>query len=234
MKIAEIARVIEAVLFVSGDGVDRDEFKRIYDMSDKELNKCLDILREKYSGDSGIHLIQYKNKMQLSSNPELVENVAEILNPIRERSLTKAALETVAIVAYKQPITRTEMKRTYFKGELSSEIPIEFTNDFPTMGMFARSIGVSVSAVKAWAGVTEDGKYKHDRFASAYACVKEWAEGMMESGALSGKLDANMAKFVLSNDYGKKDSKTVETSLTGIDERTLAVIERVAKRVGNG
>lgn len=111
MKIAEIARVIEAVLFVSGDGVDRDEFKRIYDMSDKELNKCLDILREKYSGDSGIHLIQYKNKMQLCSNPELAENVAEILNPIRERSLTKAALETVAIVAYKQPITRTEIEQ---------------------------------------------------------------------------------------------------------------------------
>ncbi len=111
MKIAEIARVIEAVLFVSGDGVDRDEFKRIYDMSDKELNKCLDILREKYSGDSGIHLIQYKNKMQLCSNPELAENVAEILNPIRERSLTKAALETVAIIAYKQPITRTEIEQ---------------------------------------------------------------------------------------------------------------------------
>ena len=111
MKIAEIARVIEAVLFVSGDGVDRDEFKRIYDMSDKELNKCLDILREKYSGDSGIHLIQYKNKMQLCSNPDLAENVAEILNPIRERSLTKAALETVAIIAYKQPITRTEIEQ---------------------------------------------------------------------------------------------------------------------------
>ena len=111
MKIAEIARVIEAVLFVSGDGVDRDEFKRIYDMSDKELNKCLDILKEKYSGDSGIHLIQYKNKMQLCSNPALADNIAEILNPIRERSLTKAALETVAIVAYKQPITRTEIEQ---------------------------------------------------------------------------------------------------------------------------
>ena len=111
MKIAEIARVIEAVLFVSGDGVDRDEFKRIYDMSDKELNKCLDILKEKYSGDSGIHLIQFKNKMQLCSNPALADNIAEILNPIRERSLTKAALETVAIIAYKQPITRTEIEQ---------------------------------------------------------------------------------------------------------------------------
>ena len=135
---------------------------------------------------------------------------------------------------FKQPLTRTEMKKTYFKGELSSETPIEFANDFPTMGMFARSIGVSVSAIKAWAGVTEDEKYKHDRFALAYACVKEWAEGMLESGAIAGKLDSNMAKFVLTNDYGKKDSKTVETSLAGIDEKTLAVIERVSKRLGNG
>lgn len=110
MKIADIARIIEAVVFVSGDGVDKDEFKRIYDLSDKELNKCLDILKQKYSGDSGIHIIQYKNKIQLCSNPELVENVAEILNPIRERSLTKAALETIAIIAYKQPITRAEIE----------------------------------------------------------------------------------------------------------------------------
>ena len=111
MKIADIARVIEAVLFVSGDGVDRDEFKRIYDLSDKELNKCLDILKEKYKDDSGIHLISYKNKLQLCSNPALADSVAEILNPIRERSLTKAALETIAIVAYKQPITRTEIEQ---------------------------------------------------------------------------------------------------------------------------
>ena len=111
MKIADIARVIEAVLFVSGDGVERDEFKRIYDMSDKELNKCLDILKEKYSGDSGVHIIQFKNKIQLCSNPALADNIAEILNPIRERSLTKAALETIAIIAYKQPITRAEIEQ---------------------------------------------------------------------------------------------------------------------------
>ena len=110
MKIADIARIIEAVVFVSGDGVDKDEFKRLYDLSDKELNKCLDILKEKYSGDSGVHIIQYKNKIQLCSNPELADNVAEILNPIRERSLTKAALETIAIIAYKQPITRAEIE----------------------------------------------------------------------------------------------------------------------------
>ena len=134
---------------------------------------------------------------------------------------------------FSQPLSHIEMKKTYFKGELSAEIPIEFVSDFPTMGMFARSIGVSVSALKAWAGITEEGKYLHPRFASAYACVKEWAEGMMESGALAGKLDANMAKFVLTNDYGKKDSKVVETKVPEIDEKTRAVIERVAKRLGD-
>lgn len=111
MKIADIARVIEAVLFVSGDGVDKDEFKRIYDLSDKELNKCMDILKQKYNEDSGINIITYKNKFQLCSNPALAENVAEILNPIRERSLTKSALETIAIIAYKQPITRSEIEQ---------------------------------------------------------------------------------------------------------------------------
>lgn len=111
MKIADIAKVIEAVLLVSGDGVDKDEFKRIYDLSDKELNKCLDILKQKYNEDSGINIITYKNKIQLCSNPALAENVAEILNPIRERSLTKSALETIAIIAYKQPITRSEIEQ---------------------------------------------------------------------------------------------------------------------------
>ena len=133
---------------------------------------------------------------------------------------------------FSQPLTRIEYKKTYNKnGDIESEYPVEFTADFPTMGMFARSINVSVSALKAWAGITEDGKYKHDRFASAYARVKEWAGGMMESGALSGKLDANMAKFVLTNDYGKQDKQVIDTRVTGIDEKDLALIQRVEARL---
>jgi len=48
--------------------------------------------------------------VQLCSNPDIVESISELLNPIRERSLTKAAMETAAIIAYKQPITRTEVE----------------------------------------------------------------------------------------------------------------------------
>ncbi len=133
---------------------------------------------------------------------------------------------------FSQPLTRIEYKRSYYSNEqLKEEYPVEITSDFPTMGMFARSIGVSVSALKAWAGITEDGRYRHDRFASAYACAKEWAGGMIESGALSGKLDANMAKFVLTNDYGKQDKQVIDTRVTGLDEKDLALIRRVEARL---
>ena len=110
MKFNEMAKIIEGVLFVAGEGVDVDEFKRKFDINDKEFNKCLDILQQKYNEDSGVNIIRYKSKVQLCSNPAIVENISEILNPIRERSLTKAAMETVAIVAYKQPITRIEIE----------------------------------------------------------------------------------------------------------------------------
>ena len=110
MNLNECAKIIEGILFVSGEGVDIDEFKKYFDMNDREFNKCLDILKEKYNANSGINVIQYKSKVQLCSNPSIVENIAEVLNPIREKALTKAALETVAIIAYKQPITRTEIE----------------------------------------------------------------------------------------------------------------------------
>ena len=110
MNLKEIAKIIEGVLFVAGEGVDIDVFKTRFDMNDREFNKCLDILKEKYNEESGVNVIKFKNKVQLCSNPNIVENISEILNPIRERSLTKAALETVAIVAYKQPITRSEIE----------------------------------------------------------------------------------------------------------------------------
>lgn len=110
MNLKEIARIIEGVLFVAGEGIEIDVFKTRFDMNDREFNKCLDILKEKYNEDSGVNVITFKNKVQLTSNPAIVENISEILNPIRERSLTRAALETVAIIAYKQPITRTEIE----------------------------------------------------------------------------------------------------------------------------
>ena len=72
MNLKEITKTIEGVLYVSGDGVDRDVFKTAYDLSDKELNKCLNTLKAKYNEESGVNIIEYKNKIQLCSNPSIV------------------------------------------------------------------------------------------------------------------------------------------------------------------
>ncbi len=110
MNSKQLAKIIEGVAFVSGDGIEKSEFKNKYEASDKQINEALDILKSKYSTDSGINIIEYKSKIQLCSNPDLAEDIADILNPIREKVLSKSVLETVAIIAYKQPITRLEIE----------------------------------------------------------------------------------------------------------------------------
>ncbi len=123
MKIEEIAKIIEGVLFVAGEGIEEDVFKTRFDMNDREFNKCLDILKEKYNENSGINLISFKSKIQLCSNPSIAESISDILNPIREKSLTKSALETVAIIAYKQPITRSEIE--FARGGVNCDYAIQ-------------------------------------------------------------------------------------------------------------
>lgn len=102
--------VILSVLFVAGDGVDVNFIAEKLEVEPKQINKAVEKLKNRFSGNSGIHLIKYNNKIQLSSNPDYAPYIETVLNPIRERALTKATLETIAIIAYKQPITRLEVE----------------------------------------------------------------------------------------------------------------------------
>ena len=67
-------------------------------------------LQEKYSKDSGIQLLLFNNKLQFCSNPENADAVSSVLNPIKERELSKSMLEVAAIIAYKQPVTRIDLE----------------------------------------------------------------------------------------------------------------------------
>ena len=104
-----IVAAIEAVLFVAGDGVAADYLADKFGVSEGVISDALEQLRAKYSGECGIHLIKYRKNWQFCTNPIHAERINVVLNPIRERNLTRAALETMAIVAYKQPITRLEI-----------------------------------------------------------------------------------------------------------------------------
>ena len=107
-----LENIIESVLFVSGDPIPVSEFCYKFGATEKEVDEAVKNLTEKYSGASGIQLRSFNKKLQFASNPDYVDYIAAVLNPIRQRSLTKATLETAAIVAYKQPITRTEIEET--------------------------------------------------------------------------------------------------------------------------
>ena len=106
----QLTNTIEAVLFASGKGVAIADIAEKLEVTEGEVKKALGELREKYSGDSGIALLEFNKKAQLGSNPKYKEGVSAVLNPIREKELTRTILETAAIVAYKQPITRTEIE----------------------------------------------------------------------------------------------------------------------------
>ena len=105
-----LKEVLKAILFVAGDGVEKDLLAEKLELSIKELNEVVEELKEEYSGENGIHLIEFKNKIQFSSNPNFADYISDVLSPVREKMLTRAALETLAIVAYKQPITKLEIE----------------------------------------------------------------------------------------------------------------------------
>ncbi|MBQ8749044.1 MAG: SMC-Scp complex subunit ScpB [Clostridia bacterium] len=111
LKGKKLEEVLASILFVSGDGIEIKDIKEKLDLKDKEIDNAIEKLKERYCGECGINVITYKGKIQLSSNKSYAECVTEVLNPIKEKLLTKKALEVIAIVAYKQPITKLEIEQ---------------------------------------------------------------------------------------------------------------------------
>lgn len=110
-EIEKLENVIEAILFVSGDGVAITDIMESLELQKSEVTSAVNKLKKKYSGSSGVQLLSYNGKIQLGSNPDYAEPVSFVLNPIKEKELSTAALETIAIVAYKQPVTRLEVEQ---------------------------------------------------------------------------------------------------------------------------
>ena len=105
-----LSNILESILFVSGNPVPIDIISEKLGVSTKEVQDAAKKLQERYSEKSGLRLLIFNKKLQLSSNPEYVKSVESVLNPIKEKELTNAMLETLAIVAYKQPVTRVEIE----------------------------------------------------------------------------------------------------------------------------
>lgn len=110
MDIEKIDNVLEALLFLSGEPLKTETISEMLDLQKSEIRPAITRLKKKYGGKCGIHLLEYNGKLQFGTNPEYKEEVSTVLNPIREKELSKATLETIAIVAYKQPVTKLEVE----------------------------------------------------------------------------------------------------------------------------
>ena len=110
-NLEKLTSTIESILFVSGTQVAISDIAEKLEVSNQDILKCAEILKEKYSKDSGIQLLIFNKKLQFCSNPENADAVSSVLNPIKEKELSKSMLEVAAIIAYKQPVTKVEIEK---------------------------------------------------------------------------------------------------------------------------
>ena len=106
----KLTNIIEAILFASGEAVSIEFLRDKLDINKRQADAAVNQLEKKYSGDCGIRLLHFNNKLQFATNPEYKESVSLVLTPIREKEFTRTILECAAIIAYKQPITRGELE----------------------------------------------------------------------------------------------------------------------------
>ncbi|MGP4070265.1 SMC-Scp complex subunit ScpB [Halobacillus sp. B29] len=111
MELEEYKAILEGVLFASGDeGLTRKKIGTLLEISQKELNDILEELKQDYeSAHRGITIMDSHGVLHLTTKPEHASYYKRMIDSPGNTRLSQAALETLAIVAYQQPITRIEI-----------------------------------------------------------------------------------------------------------------------------
>ncbi|MDR0552334.1 MAG: SMC-Scp complex subunit ScpB [Spirochaetaceae bacterium] len=103
--------LVEALLYLECDPVDEETIARITGLAKPAVELCLENLRQRFSGaDSGIELVKLGGGIILAPKKEYWDTLRERYGKKNEAKLSRAAMETLAIVAYKQPVTRGEIE----------------------------------------------------------------------------------------------------------------------------
>ena len=111
MKIEEMESVVEAVLFVCGKEVSLSDMAEVLNLDKATTRAVIRALSDKYEQQNrGIRIIEMDNTFQMCSAPEYFEYVAQITQSSRQSFLTPSLLETLSIIAYKQPVTKAQIE----------------------------------------------------------------------------------------------------------------------------
>jgi len=113
MKREEIKYIIEAVMFAYGDPIGIKELNTIIndELSSKEIEIMKnDLINEYREKERGLQIIKLEDKYQMCTNTKYANFINKIVEPQKKKSLSQATLETLTIIAYKQPITKLEIE----------------------------------------------------------------------------------------------------------------------------
>ena len=159
METVNIRSAIEAILFAAGEPVPAARISLILGVDEMDVFAAAKELSDEYSFEQrGIRLLRLENKLQLCSSPEYASVITKTLEQRKPPMLSQPALETLAVVAYFQPVTRAYIDQvrgvdsSYTVGVLLDRGLIERCGklDVPgrpsllrTTDVFLRTMGVS-------------------------------------------------------------------------------------------
>ena len=153
METENIKSAVEAILFAAGEPVPTARISLILEVSEDEVLAAAKELSDEYSFNRrGIRILTLDNKLQMCSSPEYAVVISKTLEQRKPPMLSQPALETLAVVAYFQPVTRAYIDSSYTVGVLIDRGLIERCGklDVPgrpsllrTTDAFLRTMGVS-------------------------------------------------------------------------------------------
>ena len=107
-----LAGRIEAILFVAGEPVRIEELAKALNVTVRAVENEVIKLRDEYDfHQRGFVLKRFGHQVQLATRALYAADVVHLLQPVLKQSMTQAAMETLAVVAYKQPVTRAEVEQ---------------------------------------------------------------------------------------------------------------------------
>ena len=112
MKENKYHAIIEAILFTMGESVELGRIAEAIELEKKDTKKILEEMMDKYNNSSaGIQILELDGSYQMCTKPEMYEYLIRIAKQPKRRVLTDVLLETLSIVAYKQPVTKAEIEK---------------------------------------------------------------------------------------------------------------------------
>lgn len=104
--------IVEAVLFTMGNSVELRQLAVAIDQSEKVAKRVVENVKKRYEQENrGLQIIELENAYQMCTNAKYYENLIRVASSPKKQVLTEVVLETLSIIAYKQPVTKMEISK---------------------------------------------------------------------------------------------------------------------------